>query len=210
MKLFDHSSIICLIEGEIIMTENRQILRHTPQPDHDMNEVQVINEPKVQVRAEQPYVSIPIEINLKEWDKANALVVEIFGWLGQKRVQPTGAPFFRYQVIGDIDKKCKIEVGVPVGNAISGDGHVIAGTIPAGKYVTLVHTGHPNRIANSYAILEEWASGRGMRWDNRMEDNEDIWAGRFEYYLTDPAEQPNPEQWSIEIEYLIEERAFAV
>lgn len=169
----------------------------------------IMDEPKVQMRAEQPYVSIRIEVDLKEWKKANALVVEIFEWLEQKRIQPAGAPFFRYQEIKDMDKNkmFNLEVGVPVGNAIPGDGRVVAGVIPAGRYVTLTHTGHPDCIVKSFAILEGWAKSHDIEWNNVVKDSKEIWGGRFEYYLTDPADQPNPEKWSIEIEYLIKERS---
>jgi hypothetical protein len=38
----------------------------------------MIGEPKVEVRAEQPYVAIPIKTTLREWGRANALVGEVF------------------------------------------------------------------------------------------------------------------------------------
>lgn len=46
----------------------------------------MISEPKVEVRAEQLYVAIPIKVTLKEWGRANALVGEIFEWLSQKGI----------------------------------------------------------------------------------------------------------------------------
>ena len=106
----------------------------------------MIIEPVAKVRAEQPYVSIPIEVNLKEWGKANALVEVIITWLDEKGVQPNGAPFYRYLVIGNTDKKFKLEIGVPITSPMFGDDRVSTGTIPAGKYATFVHTGHPDRI----------------------------------------------------------------
>jgi effector-binding domain-containing protein len=109
----------------------------------------MIGEPKVEVRAEQPYVAIPIKTTLREWGRANALVGEVFEWLGQKGVEPAGPPFFRYWVIGDLDNKFEIEVGVLVRSAVSGDGRVISGSVPGGSYATLVHTGQPDRLVRS-------------------------------------------------------------
>jgi hypothetical protein len=36
-----------------------------------------------------------------------------------------------------------------------------------------------------------------------MKGGDEVWGGRFEFYLTDPAEQPDREKWSIEIAYLL-------
>jgi hypothetical protein len=109
--------------------------RITGRTQPDRKESQMSNEPKVEVRAEQPYVAIPIKVTLREWGMANALVGEVIGWLGQRGLALSGAPFFRYWVIGDMDEKFVIEVGVPVESAVPGDGRVIAGSIP-GRFPT--------------------------------------------------------------------------
>jgi effector-binding domain-containing protein len=163
----------------------------------------MMDEPQVEVRAAQKYIAIPIEANLNEWKKVNTLIKEVFEWLDQKSLQPNGAPFFRYWIIGDKYEKFKLEVGVPIRRSVEGDERVIVNTIPAGKYAVLVHTGHPDRIHNSLKLLEEWAVKRGFEWAKDMEDNKEIWSGRFEFYLTDPAVEPNLENWSTEILYLI-------
>lgn len=188
------------------MTENnKETLEQLANLEEVKSKSLTINEPVAGARAEQPYVSIPIELTLKEWEKANTLVGEIFAWLGEKEVQPSGAPFFRYLVIGDTEKKFKLEVGVPITSPMFGDERVITGTIPAGKYATLVHIGHPDCIGNSFTVLEEWAKDHDIEWDNQMEGEEELWGGRFEYYLTDPAVEPNLEKWSTEIAYKIRE-----
>jgi effector-binding domain-containing protein len=109
----------------------------------------VVSEPKVEVRAEQPYVAIPIKVTLKEWSRANALLGEVIEWLGQNGVALAGPPFFRYWKIGNMDDEFDLEVGIPVGSPVSGDGRVIAGSIPGGSYATLVHTEHPDRLVHS-------------------------------------------------------------
>lgn len=188
------------------MTEsNEEILGQLAKREEVNSESLTINEPVTGGRAEQQYVSIPIEINQKEWEKANTLVGEILAWLRENEVQPSGAPFFRYLVIGDTEEKFKIEVGVPIMSPIFGDDRVITGTIPAGKYATLVHNGHPDSIGNSFTALEEWAKKHDLKWDNQMEGKEEVWGGRFEFYLTDPAVEPNLDKWSTEIAYKIKE-----
>lgn len=188
-----------------MVENNNKTLEQVANSEEAKNKSLTINEPVAGVRAEQPYVSIPIEVTLKEWGKANVLVEEIFAWLGEKSIQPSGAPFFRYLVIGDTKKKFKLEVGVPIMSPIFGDDRVITGTIPAGKYATLVHIGHPDRISSSFNVLEEWAKEHEVEWDNQMEGEKEVLGGRFEYYLTDPAVEPDLEKWSTEIAYKIKE-----
>ena len=169
------------------------------------------SEPKLEHRSGQPYVAIPIRVPMKEWGKTTVLVPEIFGWLEQKGIEPAGTPFYRYLVIGDMDMDgdapFHLEVGVPVARAVCGDGRVVAGAIPGGSYVTLVHHGHPDRLVESCALLESWAAEQGLAWKNRREGADEVWGGRFEFYLTDPAVEPDLEKWSTEIAYLVKDDA---
>ena len=162
-------------------------------------------EPQSTVRAEQPYAAIPIKVTFREWGQANAPVAEVFGWLERNRITPAGPLFYRYRVIGGMDEKFDIEVGVPVAAPITGDGRVKADSIPGGPYAVLTHNGHPDRFQESFAVLEEWAKRQNVRWANRVEDGVEVWGGRFEFFLTNPADQPDPEQWSAEIAWLVEE-----
>lgn len=160
-------------------------------------------EPRIEVRAEQPCVSIPIRVALREWGRANALVPEVFGWLQHRGIAPGGPLFYRYRVIGGADEEFHLEVGVPLAEPVAGDGRVAAGRVPGGSYAVLTHHGHPDRIRESFAVLEEWARRRGIAWAVRDVAGRTVWDGRFEFYLTDPAVQPDPRRWSTQIAYLL-------
>ena len=162
-----------------------------------------IGEPSVELRSEQPYVAIPIRATLLEWDEVNALTEEIFKWLGRKGIEAAGAPFYRYWVVGDMDESFDLEVGVPIGRMAAGDERVIASFIPGGSYVTAVHKGHPDQLEYSWEALEKWAAKEGMELDKRWEQDIEIWNGRFEFYLADPKNEPDLNNWSIEIAYLL-------
>ena len=69
------------------------------------------------------------------------LIEELFGWLKKKGLQPNGAPFFRYWVIGDKNKKFKLEVGIPVVNATFGDERVFLGLLQKENTLLLTTTG---------------------------------------------------------------------
>lgn len=159
--------------------------------------------PILKQRDEQPYVAIPISVALKDWDQALALVPELFGWMGQKDITPAGHLFYRYWTIGDLDAAFELEVGIPVESVAVGDGRVIAGSIPAGTYANIVHTGHPDGVLEALPALEAWAEREGIDLDKRQVDDTKVWGGRFEFYLTDPAVEPDLEKWSIEIAFLL-------
>jgi effector-binding domain-containing protein len=160
-------------------------------------------EPRLEKRAERPYVFIRAQVTLKEWSKANALVGKLFAWLEKKKIAPAGAPFFRYWIIGDENKRFHLEVGVPLERMHRGDGRIQAGTMPKGTYATVIHHGHPDQLHEAYTALEKWGEAQGIKWNTRQEDKTEVWNGRFESFLTNPADQPDPNQGSKEIALLV-------
>lgn len=165
----------------------------------------VITMPTIEERTEEPYVSIPIRVSLKEWGRANALVAEVFGWLAGHNIAPAGAPFFRYWIIGDMDAPFDLEVGVPVAAPVAGDERVQAGSVQAGRYLTYIHNGHPDQLNRVHNELQSWAAEHQVSFKTLLQENS--WAGRYEFFLTNPEEQPDPNQWSIEVAYQIEDGA---
>lgn len=162
-----------------------------------------ISEPEVIIRPEQPYVAIPIQVTLKEWEKTVELITEIFGWLQQNRLEAAGPPFYRYWCIGNEEEDFHVEVGVPISRMVAGDDRVIGSFIPGGSYATAIHTGHPDQLPYSLEALEDWALEEELELDKRWEGKDEIWNGRFEFYITDPASQPDLYKWRIEIAYLL-------
>jgi len=158
--------------------------------------------PKHEVRAEKPYVAIPTKVTPRQWGKAATLVTEIQDWLRGKGAAASGPPFFRYWVIGGGHREHIMEVGAPVSGELDGDGRVVQGFMPAGDYVTLVHTGNPERIDGAHTRLQDWAADRGLAWMNRGEGENEVWGGRFEFYLSDPV-RTDKDACSIEIAYLV-------
>ncbi|MEO3809002.1 GyrI-like domain-containing protein [Sphaerisporangium sp. B11E5] len=158
--------------------------------------------PTVEYREARPYAAIPITASFARWGEVNALVPEMFAWLAAHGVSPAGPPFYRYWVAGDREREFRLEVGVPVPTPVEGDGRVIAGTIPAGRYLVAVHDGHPDRLSHTIQEVDTWAAGNGVRFDTHVENGVEVWRGRFDFWLTDPEESPDPETWSTELAYL--------
>ena len=92
-------------------------------------------------------------------------------------------------------RKLEVEAGVPVAQPLTGNGRVIAGALPAGRYVTLCHIGAPETLAGATASLLDWAAARGLTFDMSPSAEGERWAGRLEIYLTDPRDEPDMSKW---------------
>jgi effector-binding domain-containing protein len=157
----------------------------------------MITEPKIEERAAQHYVGIRTQVPHSAFPQIIPQHLdELFAWLGERGVEPAGAPFMRYHVI-DMEGDMDVELGVPVAAAVPGDGRVAAGVLPAGRYAALVYSGLDGIAGN--AALIGWARREGLEWDRWDDPNGDAFRARVEHYLTDPAEEPDAEKWETEV-----------
>ena len=133
-------------------------------------------------------------------DTLPPLISDVFGWTSAHGYEPVGPPFWKYNVI-DMTRKLNVEVGVPVAAAVAGDERVGAGVVPAGRYVTVLHTGPPDSLEDATRELLEWADGQGLSWDVTAADDGEHWAARLEEYLTDPAQEPDQSKWQTRLAF---------
>jgi effector-binding domain-containing protein len=159
----------------------------------------MLSEPRVAERAEQPYVAIKALVSMQTIGTVLPQIhPEVFGWLRARGIAPAGAPFWKYNVI---DMTRQMEVGVPVAAAVAGDERVLADVLPAGRYATLVHTGHPSGLMDATAALLAWVKAEGLKWDMRETEDGQEWGSRLEIYETDPAEEPDMEKWETQLAF---------
>jgi RNA polymerase sigma-70 factor, ECF subfamily len=93
-------------------------------------------------------------------------------------------------------RELEMEAGVPVAAAVDGDGgEVYGGELPAGRYATALHHGHPQGLADATRDLLAWAAEQGLAWDKAHTPQGERWAARLESYLSDPAEVPDMADW---------------
>ncbi len=159
------------------------------------------NEPRIEDRAEQPYVSIRSEANFTEWGGVNALIPEVQHWLTARDVAPVGPPLYRYHRIGNLTDRFDVEVGFPVAAPVAGDDRVTAGALPAGRYLVLDHHGHPDSIAGSHQALVEWADAHDVELTGSPDRLH--WGLMYESYASDPEVEPEPERWVTELVYQV-------
>jgi len=156
--------------------------------------------PEIETRAEQPYVAIRTQVTMEDLGTAvPPLNQQVFAWLGEHGAAPAGAPFWKYNVI-DMAGKLEIEAGVSVAAAVAGDGRVMSGVLPAGRYATLTHMGHPSELMATGALLD-WAAAQGLTWDMSPGVNGERWGCRLEIYLTDPSQEPDMSKWVTQLAF---------
>jgi effector-binding domain-containing protein len=160
--------------------------------------------PEIVTRAEQPYVAIRGQVSMAELGAFAGRTGEVFGWLGTRGLAPAGAPFLKYNVI-DMARQLEVEAGVPVAAPVTGgaegDGEVISGVLPAGRYATVTHVGHPSELMGVTKALLDWAAAQGLTWDMRPDDDGDRWASRLEISLTDPRQEPDMSKWVTQLAF---------
>ena len=156
--------------------------------------------PEIETCTEQPYVAIRARVSMAGIAAFAVRTGEVFGWLGDRGLKPAGPPFLKYNVI-DMARELEMENGVPVAAPVNGDDLVVAGVLPAGRYATVTHTGHPSELVKVTGALLDWGAEQGLTWDMSPSENGDRWGARLEFYLTDPAEEPDMSKWQTKLAF---------
>jgi len=160
----------------------------------------MITEPKLEDRAEQPFVGIRTQVTIQELGTGviPQLHGEAYKWLEKQGQKPSGPPFLRYHVI-NMPGKLDIEMGWPVATLLSGDDRISTGVLPAGRYGTLIYTGDYAGLMEANRVLVDWAKEKGIAWDRWDDANGDAFRARYETYIRDPGNEPDPAKWETEV-----------
>jgi effector-binding domain-containing protein len=156
----------------------------------------MVSEPRIEQRGAQPYAAIRTRVTMAQVPTAcPPLISQVSGWLDSRRIVAPGPAFFRYATFDG--EHVVVDVGFPIRESVAGDDRVRTGTFPAGRYATLVHTGHYSGLAEATGRLLAWGRQQGLRWDASSDERE--WAARIEWYPTDPMAEPDPQKWVTEL-----------
>jgi effector-binding domain-containing protein len=156
--------------------------------------------PEIETRTEQAYVALRARVPMSGIAAFAVRTGEVFSWLGGRGLTPAGPPFLKFNVI-DMARELEIENGVPVAAPVNGDDLVMAGVLPAGRYATVTHTGHPSELVEVTGALLDWAAKQGLTWDVSPSEDGERWVARLEFYLTDPAEEPDMSKWQTQLAF---------
>jgi effector-binding domain-containing protein len=67
--------------------------------------------------------------------------------------------------------------------------------------VTTMHVGHPDELFSATTDLLAWAEEQGLTWDMSETPDGERWGSRLEWYLTDPADEPDMAKWETELAF---------
>lgn len=109
-----------------------------------------------------------------------------------------GAPFFRYRVI-DMSADLVVEAGIPIAERVDVAAPMFVETLPAGRYATVSHIGHPEELMAVTARLLDWAQDNGLTFDMQPTPTGEVWGCRLEVLMTNPAEQPDMHKWRTDL-----------
>ena len=173
------------------------------------------SEPQIQERPAQPYLAIRREVTDGVPAAVDTAFPELFGWLGERGIGLSGAPFIRMLEVDHDGEPLELEVGVPVPEAVRGDGPVRAGSLPAGRWLTLLHTG-PYRsetepdLLGAHARLQRWCIENGVGDTRGATDRGWALPGSVDHFIVGPDSEPDFAKWQTELAYLTAEEAHTV
>jgi effector-binding domain-containing protein len=160
-----------------------------------------MSQPALVDRPEQQYVALRASLPMERFaTDLPPLVPQVVGWALQQGLTLTGPPFFKYDLV-NMSALMELEVGVTVSAASAGDDQVVVGVLPAGRYASVVHVGHPAGLMEATGDLLTWAKGQGLAFDVEPSPQGDRWAARLELYRTDPRQEPNMDKWETELAF---------
>lgn len=157
---------------------------------------------EVRTREILHYVGLPMSARLAEFGAPggpNEAVPRVFAWLAEHNIAPAAGPLFVYRHMGKPGDPVGLTVGVPIAEPVRPAGEMVLGYLPPGTYVVARHVGAPDQIPDSHARVRDWADAKGLRLDPLPRDGGEQWTGHAEHFLTNPAEEPDPEQWVTEL-----------
>jgi effector-binding domain-containing protein len=170
-----------------------------------------MTEPQIQQRDALPYLAIRSEVPNGIPAVVDRTFPQLFAWLGQHGIEPAGPPFIRYLEVDHDGEPLEIEVAAPVADEAEPDENapVRAGTLPAGRYATLLHTG-PYRhddvpdLGDAQAALRSWTEQQGIVTGRPSERGSSL-AACVEHYRVGPPLEADWTKWETELAYLVVE-----
>jgi effector-binding domain-containing protein len=153
------------------MTESK------PEKTPDIKSTQLQEQPTAVLRETVPMVALR-----SFFGRAYGAVT---GAAQQQHIQLAGPPFAMYH--GMPTDVVDVEAGFPVAAPLpsSGDGGVTAGSLPGGQALEAMHIGPYETLPETYGAIMAKMRADGLIPGDTM----------WEYYLSDPAAEPDPAAW---------------
>ncbi|MFW6257420.1 MAG: SRPBCC family protein [Prolixibacteraceae bacterium] len=136
------------------------------------------------------YASVRKEVSFTE---VGLVMDEMFGivsnFIESANTGVAGMPFSIYHEMEG--EKIDLECGIPISQLVEGTESVITGTYPETKCAAVDYYGDYRQLEDAHTALQAW-----------IEEHRFQLAGSpIEFYLTDPATEPDPAKWHTQIYY---------
>jgi effector-binding domain-containing protein len=148
--------------------------------------------PRIVELTDQPYAAIRAEVTMSRIPEVADRIRELLDHLAERGIQPMGAPFLKYDVIGPGDA-LELEAGVPVADVSEGADAVAFAILRGGRFATVSHIGPYDELTDATKRLLEWGEEQGVRWDMDERDDAQAWGARLEIYTSNPLETSDPQ-----------------
>jgi effector-binding domain-containing protein len=119
----------------------------------------------------------------------------IMAEIGKQSLQMSGPPFVHYLDYDEATGHSNYVAGVPVVRAGEETDEVHPRSYKEMKVVQAMHTGPYEEFVNSYAEMETYIEENSLK----------VTGQAFEFYLTDPGTQPDPNKWKTLIAFPLED-----
>jgi len=151
--------------------------------------------PRTERRKAQPYIYVPFTVTMQQMQQpARDGFPLITAHLEKHGLKPVGAAFYNYKRINMKDT-LDVEAGIAVESLGPEEGRVKNGTLPAGNFIGVSWTGHPDQLITVTGMLIGWINLTQQQLDVEEKSDGDHFACRLEIYESDPAEVPDMEDW---------------
>lgn len=170
------------------------------------------HQPRVEVRPAQPYVGIPARAATEAEFRAaiDRAMPAAFAWAAEHGLRPSGPPFIRYLVVDETaipeegPPPATFESCVPLAEpAAVVDGEVVAGELPAGRWVVSLHRGGYSGLGELHRIVHAWAEEERVVVVRTAVDGGTAFGASVEHFRVGPFGEPDPWRWETDVAYLL-------
>lgn len=147
-------------------------------------------------KPERPYLGIRFDT---PFDGMFALITkalkELRKWSKENSLSDDGPYFVRYYHC-DMTSMMDVEVGLVTNSGLLGQGRIKPGSLPKGRYATLVYKG--NGLRSNQALMK-WATDQAITFDPLVAGEAESYTCRYEAYLTDYRIESRKLLWDVEL-----------
>lgn len=115
--------------------------------------------------------------------KMEDFFTKLANYFAQNDIQMAAPPFTIYYTWDG--QQSYLAAGIPTMEPLEGEGEIVPITIEPGEALMAIHEGPYETMAKTYNALEQYAEIQGL----------ELMDMAWEVYITDPQQEPNPEQW---------------